>query len=199
MPVIRTLVVMAKTPRIGHGKSGLARDVGRVPAWRINCALHAHTFRIARDRRWHLTIAVTPDRDVRARLPGVWPKDAVRHGQGQGDLGARMTRALHRVRGAVAIIGTDCPDATRADIASAFAALARAPIAIGAATDGGFWILAARRARDATKAFRAVRWSSPHTLADVQARLRGPIARVRTLSDIDTAEDWRAYLRRRNA
>ena len=189
---------MAKTPRVGHGKSRLARDVGRVAALRINRALHAHTFKIARDRRWRLILAVTPDRDTNARLPGVWPDDIARHRQGGGDLGARMTRALRRVRGAVAIIGTDCPDATRADIASAFAALARAPVAIGAAADGGFWILAARRARDATRAFAGVRWSSPHTRADVEARLRCPIARIRTLPDVDTGEDWRAYLRHRS-
>ena len=190
---------MARTPRIGHGKSRLARDVGRVAAWRINRALHAHTFRIARDRRWRLILAVTPDRDTGARLPGVWPDGVMRHRQGHGDLGARMTRVLQRVGGAVAIIGTDCPDATRADIAAAFAALARAPIAIGAAADGGFWILAARRARDVTKALAGVRWSSPHTRADVEKRLRCPIAHVRTLSDIDTGEDWRAYLRRNKA
>ena len=190
---------MAKAPRIGHGKSRLARDLGRVAALRINRRLHVQTFAIARDRRWRLVIAVSPDRDRDARLRGVWPAGVSRVAQGRGDLGARMARVMRRVSGHVAVIGTDCPDATRGDIASAFAALARAPVAIGPASDGGFWILAARRACDVTAAFRSVRWSSDQAMSDLIAGLRVPVARLRTFSDIDTAEDWRAYLSRRNA
>ncbi len=192
-----TLIVMAKTPRIGHGKSRLAREAGRVAAWRINRFLHAHTMRIAGDARWTVVLAVSPDRDARVRLPGVWPACVSRCAQGRGDLGARMSRAMMHARGPVAVIGTDCPDATRRDIASAFAALRRAPVVIGAAPDGGFWILAARRGRDVAPAFRNVRWSSAHTLADVESKLRVRAVRLRTLPDIDTLEDWRAFRRRR--
>ncbi len=193
----RTLIVMAKTPRIGHGKSRLAREAGRVAAWRINRALHAHTLRVASDTRWTTVLAVSPDRDVGVVLPGVWPSRTIRRAQGAGDLGARLARVMTRFRGPVAVIGTDCPDVMRRDLASAFMALGRARVVIGPASDGGFWILAARRGRDVADAFRDVRWSSVHTLADVESKLREPVAHLRTLSDIDTLADWRAYQRRR--
>jgi glycosyltransferase A (GT-A) superfamily protein (DUF2064 family) len=190
----RTLVVMARTPRIGHGKSRIARDAGAVEAWRINRALHRRTFAAAIDRRWRTVLAVTPDRDRALCLPGVWP-GASRVAQGGGDLGARLARALMGVRGPVAVIGTDCPALRRSDIARAFAAALRRGVAVGPAVDGGFWILAARRARDVLGALAPVRWSSAHTLADLERNLGRPAARLRTLRDVDTLADWRAVQR----
>lgn len=189
----RTLIVMARTPRVGQGKTRLARDAGKAAAWRINRFLQARTLAVARDRRWRTVLAVTPDRDVTVRLPGVWPAGVLRVAQGGGDLGDRLARAIGAVRGSVAVIGTDCPEITRADIADAFAALRCARVAIGPAADGGFWVLAARRAGDVAGAFAGVRWSGPHTLADVEHRIGAPVARLRTLEDIDTLADWRAW------
>jgi len=187
----RTLIVMARAPRLGQGKTRLAREAGRAEALRINRALQAHTLRVAIDARWRTVIAVTPDR---AQVPV--QAHVARVPQGRGDLGMRMARAMLSARGAVAIVGTDCPEMTRADVAAAFAALRRAPVAIGPARDGGFWLLAAHRARDAVHAFEGVRWSSAHAMHDVIARLNVRVATLRTLSDIDTLADWRAYRRR---
>ncbi|KAF0181977.1 MAG: TIGR04282 family arsenosugar biosynthesis glycosyltransferase [Hyphomonadaceae bacterium] len=189
----RTLIVMAKAPALGRGKTRLARGAGRAAALRINRALQAHTVRVASSRRWTTLLAVTPESACAARLPDVWPDRIVRMKQGGGDLGARLSRVLARVRGHVAVIGTDCPAVEARDIAAAFRALGRAPVAVGPATDGGFWILAARRAGDVAHAFSGVRWSSVHTLDDLEERLRVRVVRLRTLSDIDTIDDWRAF------
>lgn len=186
-----TLIVMARTPRVGQGKSRLAREAGRVEAWRINRAMHAATLRTVCDPRWRTVLAVTPDRSTGLRLP-LW-RNLARVAQGPGDLGARMGRLARAQRGSVALIGTDCPDLKRADIARAFALLRRVPLVVGPALDGGFWIIAARRGRDLP--FDGVRWSSEHTLADVLAGARAPVARLRTLRDVDTLADWRAAQR----
>lgn len=147
---------------------------------------------------WITLLAVTPVGARNARLPGVWPLSATRMAQGGGDLGARLARVMRRVRGHVAVIGTDCPEATPHDIDMLFRMLAHAPVVIGPAADGGFWGLAARRTSHVTRAFIGVRWSTAHTLADLAARLRVKHVRLRALSDIDTIEDWRAYrLRKR--
>lgn len=183
---------MAKAPALGRGKTRLAGGVGRVAALRINRALQSHTLRVACARGWKAVLAVTPARARLAGLPGVWPAHVVRMTQGGGDLGARLSRVMGRVRGHVAVIGTDCPQIRARDIGSAFRALGRAPVAVGPAIDGGFWILAARRASDVTCAFHNVRWSSVHTLADLEGNLRVRAVRLRTLADIDTVEDWRA-------
>jgi uncharacterized protein len=186
-----TLIVMARTPRIGAGKTRLAAEVGRVEAWRINRALQARTMRVAVDPRWRTLLSVTPDESVHLDLPGIWPHDIERVGQGDGDLGVRLIRALAR-HGRVAVIGTDCRDISRAHIASAFAALRRAPFALGPAHDGGFWLLAARSGEAAAQAMRDVRWSTKHAASDVIRNLgAADVAMLATLRDVDVAADLR--------
>jgi uncharacterized protein len=188
-----TLIVMAKAPRVGVGKTRLGVDLGRAEAWRINRALQAHTLRaVAHDRRWRTILCVTPDSAVRARIR-VWPETVARVAQGRGDLGERLARALARRRH-VAVIGTDCPGMSRSLIARAFAALKRAPFALGPAEDGGFWLLAARSGSRAAQAMAGVRWSSPHAAGDVVRNIpAGHVALLPLLRDIDTAADLRAY------
>lgn len=132
---------------------------------------------------------------MHAPLPGL-DRSGSRIGQGPGDLGARLARLFARDwPGPLAVVGTDCPGATRAAIAAAFAGLRRAPFSIGPSGDGGFWIFAARRPRDAVAAFAGVRWSSPHALADLATRLPGRWATAPALDDVDTLADWRAFTR----
>jgi len=70
------------------------------------------------------------------------------HGQGTGDLGERLCRAFLDAfaSGArrVVVIGSDCPDVTPAEIEAAWAALERHDVALGPATDGGYWLIGLR-------------------------------------------------------
>lgn len=187
-----TLLVMAKAPLIGTGKTRLAADLGRVEAWRTNRRLQAHTLRASLDPRWSTLLFVTPRRAAKLCLPGVWPRDVARVPQIEGDLGARIADALDGRR-MVAIIGTDTPALKRAHIAAAFAALRRAPFALGPAEDGGFWLLAARSGRLAARAMGGVRWSTHHAAGDVIANLGASrVALLQTLRDVDTVADLRA-------
>ncbi len=187
-----TLIVMAKAPRVGVGKTRLSAELGRAEAWRINRGLQTHTLRVARDDRWRTVLCVTPDSVVRGRF-SVWPDSLARMAQGPGDLGARLARALLDKR-AVAIIGTDCPSLTRAHLVQGFAALKRKPFALGPAYDGGFWLLAARSGRAVARAMGGVRWSSAHAAADVLRNLGAAnVALLPMLRDIDVAADLAAY------
>ncbi|HCK83512.1 MAG TPA: hypothetical protein DHW63_03035 [Hyphomonadaceae bacterium] len=187
-----TLIVLAKAPRIGVGKTRLAAELGRSEAWRINRALQAHTMRVARDYRWRTLLCVTPDSAVRERFD-VWPSGLPRMRQGAGDLGVRLARALAGKR-RVAIIGTDCPSLTPAHLVQAFTALKRKPFVLGPTHDGGFWLLAARSGRAAARAMDGVRWSSAHAAADVLRNLGAAnVALLPMLRDIDVAADWAAY------
>lgn len=192
-----TLLVMAKSPRLGLGKTRLAAGVGRVAALRINRMLQARTLRrLARDGRWRTVLLVSPDRDVGRAAPGVWPRDVTRAPQGPGDLGARLARAFARLgRSPAAVVGVDCPDQDVPRVAAALRAAARHGAAIGPTIDGGFWILAVRHAARAAPAFARVRWSTAHACADMIAALGGA-ARVDTLRDVDDADDWRAIAQR---
>lgn len=189
-----TLLVFAKGPRLGAGKTRLAHRIGSVQALRINRFLQAATLRRVHDDRWRTVLMVGAARDLRQPYPCVWPAPThtPRLLQSSGDLGARLAAAFDQEE-PVGVIGADCPDLTTALIADGFRALRRAPFALGPAADGGFWFFAARRGRDARASFAGVRWSSPHAAEDLLERLPSAAAIVRTLADIDTWEDWRRY------
>ncbi|MCP2680232.1 TIGR04282 family arsenosugar biosynthesis glycosyltransferase [Maricaulaceae bacterium NA33B04] len=185
------LVLFAKAPVIGGAKTRLAAGIGKVEAWRRHRAMSARIIRKLKGRRWRTVLAVSPDRAMDGRYPGVWPQRVNRVPQGSGDLGTRQARAFAE-RGPVCVIGTDAPDVRRADIAQAFKALKRHDAVIGPAEDGGYWLLALNGPAP-SKLFDAVRWSHAETRADLEARLRAcglwRIAYLRGLRDIDVAED----------
>ena len=185
-----TLIVFARRPAIGLGKTRLARDVGAVEAWRVYRAMSGGLLRRLRDPRWRLVVRVTPDRSR-------WPADAVREGQGTGNLGARLERAIRaHARGPVAVIGTDAPEVTRAHIAQAFAATRGGRAVFGPAEDGGFWLLALSAPRGRRVRLPGVRWSTRHALADAAAALGGEAAYFEKLYDIDDGETLAAWMAR---
>lgn len=189
------VVVFARAPAMGVGKSRLARDVGSVEAWRLYRNLSARTLWRLADPRWALEVAITPDRAEAGGAPLGWPKTARRR-QGGGGLGVRLERVFAGASGPVAVVGTDAPEISRALIGAAFSAVRRSGAAVGPAEDGGFWLLAlnARRARRLD--LSGVRWSGPHALADTLERI-GPATRLPMLIDIDDGRDlarWRASL-----
>jgi len=184
------LILFARLPRLGAGKHRLARDIGEVAALRFERLMLARLFRrLARDRRWHLRIAVTPDRA--RRTARTWGGRCV-VAQGGGDLGERMRRALAaRPPGPAVLIGTDLPTLEAHHIGAAFALLGRHDLVFGPATDGGFWLVGARHGMPR---FGIVRWSSPHALADVLANLPRSVS-VGFAARLDDADDGAAYRR----
>lgn len=190
-----TVVVFARAPRLGAVKRRLAKEIGD------RAALHFHRATLRRllrmlsaDRRFCTVVSVTPDRAM-LRLP----HRVIRIRQGSGDIGQRMHRALRQFpRGRVVIIGSDIPDANAADIALAFRALGAADAVFGPAADGGYWLVGLSPRRPA-RLFDHVRWSTEHALADTLQNFAGrSIAVLRTLHDVDTAEDWRRYAGKRS-
>lgn len=180
-----TIFVFARAPVLGRVKRRLAREIGDRAALRFYLAtLRAVVRRLARDRRFTTVLAVTPDG---GHIPGL--RGIARIGQGQGDLGARMRRVLDRQRrGRAAIVGSDIPAVTAADIRACFRALGRADACFGPAADGGYWLVGfgPRRVADP---FANVRWSTRFALADTLANQRGRVALLRTLRDVDRAAD----------
>jgi rSAM/selenodomain-associated transferase 1 len=184
----KTLIIMAKSPRMGLAKTRLAVDIGRVQAWRIKRALDAFTCRVAPSQSWQTYLAVSPARDRDAHFGGIWPAHIRRIAQGKGDLGARMARVLHQFRaGPVCIIGSYLPALRRADLGAAFKALRRHDVVLGPATDGGFWLIGMTGRCAARATLSPVRWSSASTLSDTLTTFpkHWRIAFLRELSDID--------------
>ncbi|MBT4487642.1 MAG: glycosyltransferase [Rhodospirillaceae bacterium] len=189
------VILFVKAPRLGAVKTRLGVEIGAPAAWRFYNTMLARLWRrLGHDRRWQTHLAVSPDRGA-AR----WPPGLPRQGQGRGDLGRRMARAMRGHGGPVVLVGGDIPDLKGHHIAQAMRSLRRADVVFGPAADGGFWLVGLRhgqRGRDGARLFKGVRWSSPHALADSLANLSGTarVALLETLSDVDTPADYAAYL-----
>lgn len=184
------VVIFARAPRYGAVKTRLARDIGAGETLRFyRQTLDRIVRRLCRDARFDVVLAVTPDH-VSAGLP-IGP---VRVGQGRGDLGLRMVRALRRAGSRPAVvIGSDIPDASPAHIAAAFALLGQKPFVLGPARDGGYWLIGARHpSLMRADMLAGVRWSHPNTMRDTVAKL----GEVALLSDVlDDVDDGAAYRR----
>jgi rSAM/selenodomain-associated transferase 1 len=184
-----TVIVFARAPRLGTVKRRLARDIGDRAALRFHVATLTALLRdLTACRRFDVVLAVTPDR-ARFRLA----VPVRRIGQGGGDLGRRMSRALGRYR-RVALMGCDIPAAGPSDVRAAFRRLGTADAVFGPAADGGYWLIALGPRRP-SELFGAVRWSTEHALADTLKRFRHHrVGFIRCLSDVDTVADYRRHM-----
>ena len=197
---IPTLVIMAKTPRLGFAKRRLAAGIGQAAALRFYRACLMHTIlKLGGTPRWRTLVAVTPDADVFAPVwRGISRSGVGLMQQGGGNLGARMQRIFSRLAPAsTLIVGGDIPSLNHADIANAFAKLRGADAVLGPATDGGYWLVGLRGNARRMAPFVGVRWSTAHALADTLANLDGRrVALAATHADVDSAESFRAQRER---
>ena len=195
----RHLILFVRAPAYGSGKRRLARDIGDLAALGFERLMLARLLRrLGRDHRWHLRIAVTPDR-ARYRQR-VWPRGIPILRQGGGDLGERMQRALTACPpGPAVLVGTDIPALGPSHIAAAFHLLGRHDVVFGPAADGGFWLVGARRSPRLLPLFGKVRWSSAHALEDALANLPHGVSAgfAATLEDVDGREAYRRLMPRR--
>lgn len=188
----RHLVIFARSPRLGRGKTRLARDIGQLAAWRFQRVMLGHTLRrLVADRRWQGWIATTPCR------AGAWPSWYRTIPQGQGDLGTRLASVVRRLPpGPVVIVGCDLPDITQGDIAQAFTMLKGRQAVFGPALDGGFWLIGLTQEARRMDAFCGVRWSTERALADVVSNLGGrTIGFLGWRRDVDCSFDLATYPR----
>jgi hypothetical protein len=197
-PVVLAFV---RPPVLGAVKRRLAATEGAREALRVYRLLAEGVVRAllaARERgacSVALCVADADDdspaaRDAAAWLPGA---DAV-FGQGPGDLGARMDRALTRALAAgapaAAVVGSDVVGVTPEILAAAFAALERSDAVIAPTPDGGYGLVALKRPQPGL--FRGVPWGSPVVAAATRARAREAglaLAEVNGLRDVDVAAD----------
>ena len=184
------LVVMARYPEPGAVKTRLARTRGAAAACRLYLAfvqdLDARFRGQDRDLVWAFH---PPDRDFAALVaPGV--RCLAQEGD---DLGERMHRCFRRLCAEgyvrVVMIGADIPHVRDEWIADAETALDHADVALGPATDGGYYLVAMRAAHDV---FTGVPMGTPRVLHETRAKAARAGLRVQLLPesfDVDTQDD----------
>jgi len=194
----RHVVIFARAPQAGRVKRRLANDIGAMAAARFYRATLARQIRqLSRDPRWTLWLFVTPDN---ALTHPIWSAVSAvrRRPQGDGDLGWRMRLPFRRLpAGPVVLVGSDIPALQPGHVARAFHLLGRHDLVFGPASDGGFWLIGARRLRPLPHdLFAGVRWSTSVALADTLASIpaRYSVGLADTLDDVDDVRDLQRYL-----
>lgn len=200
----RCLIVMAKAPVAGFAKSRLAPVLGEAGAAALAERLLVHALQQAAAAGFDtLELCATPDttHPLLRRLQA--EHGALLSQQGEGDLGARMHRALDRAlrthRQAL-LIGSDVPALDAALLRRADAALAQSDAVFVPALDGGYALVGLRRAE--ASLFEGVEWSTARVMAQTRERAAAAGLRITELppvADIDTPADlvhvpagWRA-------
>jgi uncharacterized protein len=190
------VLVVAKAPVAGQAKTRLGARIGHTAAARVASAALADTLRAATEAagpaNCHLSLAGDLDAGVGAarlrRLVAGWTVTA-QHG---ADFAERLVNAhLDAGPGPVVQIGMDTPQVTPTLLTDAASPLDDHDTALGAADDGGWWVLS-RREPGAVRALVGVRMSTPTTYADTRAALTGAgasVAETSGLRDVDTVAD----------
>ena len=150
----RVLVVLVRLPRPGEVKTRLAAAIGPEAAAELYRALAEHVLEATTPAgEYERLVFFDPPGalvEMREWLPGVRLL-----GQAGADLGARMADAFARAfaRGArrVAIVGTDALGVSRETVDAALSALDGTDVVIGPAEDGGYYLLALRAPRPASR------------------------------------------------
>lgn len=166
------IVIFAKAPVEGLAKTRLIPLLGRAGAAHLAQEMLEHSCASARLSGLPFELCVTPDANDRAwteHLPnGVRATD-----QGDGDLGARMSRAVRRIidggEGAI-LVGTDCPGLQAHHLRAAATSLRRVDAFLHPAVDGGYALFALRR--HSPLLFSDIRWSGPDVFSATIDRLR---------------------------
>jgi rSAM/selenodomain-associated transferase 1 len=190
------LIVFAKAPVAGLAKTRLIPALGAAGAAALAEWLLVHAVEAAVAAGFDaVELCTTPDTHHPLFLQLHQRYGLALHAQGDGNLGARMQRALARALQSHAhalLIGSDLPGLDAACLRRAAAALADHNAVFVPALDGGYGLIGLRR--PAPQLFDAMRWSTPQVMQHTRERARAAglrWAELPALADIDEPADLR--------
>ncbi|MEO5882172.1 MAG: TIGR04282 family arsenosugar biosynthesis glycosyltransferase [Caldimonas sp.] len=189
------MIIFARAPVAGLAKTRLTPALGADGAAVLAERLMAHAVSAGMSAGFaEVELCTTPDAS-HPSFGGLAARHAgLRLGvQGDGDLGARMHRALARRLAdhpRALLIGTDAPALDAAVLQSAARALADHDAVFVPALDGGYALVGLTHARP--ELFRDIAWSTTGVMAETRMRARHAGLRWRelpALADIDEPAD----------
>jgi len=198
------LIVFAKAPVAGAVKTRLIPALGAEAAAALAARLLAHTVAAGMAAGFdHVELCVAPDTSHPAFGALAAAHLLVLTVQGEGDLGARMDRALTRVlrhHHHAVLIGTDAPALDAARLRDAAQALRSADAVFVPALDGGYALVGLQRPQPAL--FQGIAWSTAQVMAQTRARAlaagltwaeRDPVSDIDEPADlVHLPADWAA-------
>lgn len=188
------IVIIAKAPIAGFCKTRLIPALGAQGAARLAQHMLERTVRFALEARLGpVEVCVTPALQAFDWEGINLPDGLIWSEQGEGDLGARMSRVAQRVTAggeAILLIGTDCPGLDNNVMKSAAAALQDHDASLIPAADGGYVLLGLKRF--CPTLFDTMPWSTEVVAEETRQRLSRLGWRLSTLEqlhDIDEPQD----------
>lgn len=195
------VALFVRNPVPGRVKTRLARVIGNRDACDFYQAIVADV--LDSIVSCGVPVYLFHDGDVPLELPDAWTDAATDIVAQQGaTLGDRMASAFTLLfkNGFehVALMGSDIPGLDSALIMAAFAALEAHDAVIVPAVDGGYCLIALKRASYHKQIFENIAWSTDRVLQTTLARMDDCGVRANLLEnrqDIDTLEDLKEYYR----
>ena len=189
------IVVFAKAPLAGFAKTRLIPALGADGAAELARSMLTHTLDQALAAGAQaVELCMSPAPSDPAWQGVALPSAVEQSDQGDGDLGARMSRAVDRAlalqQGPVLVIGTDCPALNAAQLTEAARQLEHHDVVLLPASDGGYVLIGLQT--PCPNLFTDMAWSTPVVAQETLRRMaslglkvwKGPV-----LHDIDEPAD----------
>lgn len=190
------LVIMARTPQVGEGKTRLAVTPGADATVRLYQAFLTDLARRFAEQSYKLHWAYTPaESDFLACLARLVPGLVVGPAfpQTGTDFGGRLHHAFctlfERAFQKVILLGSDSPQISQKVILQAEQALEHMDVVLGPAEDGGYYLLAMRAPHDL---FTGIPMSTPHVLRLTVEQAFQLGLSVHLLEPLIDVDDWPA-------
>ena len=185
------LIIFVKNPELGGVKTRLAKTIGNEAALEVYIKLLEKTVSITQDLELDKVVYY----HERIGLDDLWDANNYEKAlQKGGDLGEKMNHAFQAAFSKdyqnVCIIGSDCFELTPALVNQAFTELQSKQAVIGAAKDGGYYLLG--MSQKVPDIFEAKAWSTNKVFNSTKndfIKLKLSFTELPILNDVDVEAD----------
>ena len=199
-----TLIIFSRYPEAGKTKTRMIPALGAVGAAQLQQEMTEHTLTTAKklsDTAGNVSLEVHFAGGNRQLMEQWLGKDINYFPQVAGDLGARMqlafAAAFDNKSDRVVIIGIDCPDINLKILNLAFTGLKKHDLVLGAAEDGGYYLIGLSRL--IPELFCNINWGTSVVFQQTKTianNLKLSIDYLPVFRDVDRPEDlatWQKY------
>jgi uncharacterized protein len=192
----KCILIFARTPQIGYGKTRLAKDLGP----QLTFLIYEAAIKFLAKNLFGLPYYViyqneNDDKLALQKLKTIFHSAKGFKVQELGDLGYKMKTAskfyFDSGYSRIILLGSDTPHVSSTEIQYAFEKLNTSNNVIGPATDGGYWLLGMKK-QLTNQIFEDIDWGTNTVFIDTYKRLltfNKSVELVAKKDDLDTLQD----------
>lgn len=198
-----TLIIFSRYPEAGKTKTRMIPALGAAGAAQLQREMTEHTLETARQlpKSHDLSLEIHFAGGNQLLMSEWLGSDIDYYPQVTGDLGQKMCSAFDRAFNSgsdrVVMIGIDCPGINPNTLNQAFTALHTQDLVLGAAEDGGYYLIGLKRSLPAL--FKNISWGTCTVFNEtktIASNLNLDIHYLPILNDVDRPDDlwiWQQY------